>query len=139
MKGWFYLFYVHFKLQTTRENVGTMSQTDKQSEVNRLLGEKEHLKQEEAALRKVIEAVKKQVSALQVEQLEIKNRVPLSRVSPSFFLGQPSSRPAEEVEQGQEIGHFSFGSSIVLIFEAPLGLQLTRAPRDKVRLGEYLL
>lgn len=45
----------------------------------------------------------------------------------------------EEVEQGQEIGHFSFGSSIVLIFEAPLGLQLTRAPRDKVRLGEYLL
>ena len=84
-----------------RENVGTMSQTDKQSEVNRLLGEKEHLKQEEAALRKVIEAVKKQVSALQVEQLEIKNRVPLSRVSPSFFLGQTSSRPAEEVEQGQ--------------------------------------
>ena len=78
-----------------------MSQTDKQSEVNRLLGEKEHLKQEEAALRKVIEAVKKQVSALQVEQLEIKNRVPLSRVSPSFFLGQPSSRPAEEVE-GQQ-------------------------------------
>ena len=46
---------------------------------------------------------------------------------------------AEEVEQGQEIGHFSFGSSIVLIFEAPLGLQFTRAPRDKVRLGEYLL
>ena len=85
-----------------RENVGAiMSQTDKQSEVNRLLGEKEHLKQEEAALRKVIEAVKKQVSALQVEQLEIKNRVPLSRVSPSFFLGQTSSRPAEEVEQGQ--------------------------------------
>ena len=54
-----------------------MSYTDKQSEVNKLLGEKEHLKQEEVALRKVIEAVKKQVSALQVEQLEIKNRVPL--------------------------------------------------------------
>ena len=46
---------------------------------------------------------------------------------------------AEEVAQGQEIGHFSFGSSIVLIFEAPLGLQFTRAPRDEVRLGEYLL
>ena len=76
-----------------------MSFTDKQSEVNKLLGEKEHLKQEEVALRKVIEAVKKQVSALQVEQLEIKNRVPLSRVSPSFFLGQPVGRSAEEVEQ----------------------------------------
>ena len=101
IEGWFYLFYIHFKLQTTRENVGAMSQTEKQSEVNRLLGEKEHLKQEEAALRKVIEAVKKQVSALQVEQLEIKNRVPLSRVSPSFFLGQTSSRPAEEVEQAE--------------------------------------
>jgi len=76
-----------------------MSYTDKQSEVNKLLGEKEHLKQEEVALRKVIGAVKKQVSALQVEQLEIKNRVPLSRVSPSFFLGQGVGRPAEEVEQ----------------------------------------
>ena len=76
-----------------------MSYTDKQSEVNKLLGEKEHLKQEEVALRKVIEAVKKQVSALQVEQHEIKNRVPLSRVSPSFFLGQPVGQPAEEVEQ----------------------------------------
>ena len=78
-----------------------MSQNDKQTEVQTLLGEKEHLKQEEAALRKVIEAVKKQVSALQVEQLEIKNRVPLSRVSPSFFLGQTTSRPAEEVEQAE--------------------------------------
>ena len=78
-----------------------MSQNDKQTEVQRLLGEKEHLKQEEAALRKVIEAVKKQVSALQVEQLEIKNRVPLSRVSPSFFLGQTTNRPAEEVEQAE--------------------------------------
>ena len=76
-----------------------MSYTDKQSEVNKLLGEKEHLKQEEVALRKVIEAVKKQVSALQVEQLEIKNRVPLSRVSPSFFLGQGVGRTAEEVDQ----------------------------------------
>ena len=46
---------------------------------------------------------------------------------------------AMEVAQGQEIGHFSFGSSIVLIFEAPLGLEFTRAPRDKVWLGEYLL
>ena len=78
-----------------------MSQNDKQTEVQRLLGEKEHLKQEEAALRKVIEAVKKQVSALQVEQLEIKNRVPLSRVSPSFFLGQTTNKPAEEVEQAE--------------------------------------
>ena len=78
-----------------------MSQNDKQTEVQRLLGEKEHLKQEETALRKVIEAVKKQVSALQVEQLEIKNRVPLSRVSPSFFLGQTTNRPAEEVEQAE--------------------------------------
>ena len=53
--------------------------------------------------------------------------------------GPETEEVVEEVEQGQEIGHFSFGSSIVLIFEAPLGLQFTRAPRDKVRLGEYLL
>ena len=55
------------------------------------------------------------------------------------WAGLEVEEVAEEVEQGQEIGHFSFGSSIVLIFEAPLGLQFTRAPRDEVRLGEYLL
>jgi hypothetical protein len=72
-------------------------------QVNRLLGEKEQLRREEQSLRKVIEAVKKQVAALQVEQLEIRNRVPLSRVSPSFFL-QPdagSSKQEDEAEGGQ--------------------------------------
>jgi len=72
-----------------------MSQAGRQGEVNRLLGEKEHLKKEEAALRKIIDSVKKQVAALQIEQLEIKNRMPLSRVSPSWLL-QP---PAEEVQE----------------------------------------
>jgi len=75
-----------------------MSLADRQGEVNRLLGEKEHLKKEEAALRKIIDSVKKQVSALQIEQLEIKNRMPLSRVSPSWLL-QP---PVEELPQEQE-------------------------------------
>ena len=102
IEGWYYPFYVQFKFyRQQEENVDVMSLTDKQGEVNRLLGEKDHLKKEEEALRKVIAAVKKQVSALQVEQLEIKNRVPLSRVSPSFFLGQTNSRPVEEIEGEQ--------------------------------------
>ena len=76
-----------------------MSQKDKQGEINRLLGEKQHLKAEEEALRKIIETVKKQVSALQVEQLEIRNRVPLSRLSPAFFLGEPEKE--KEQEEGE--------------------------------------
>lgn len=80
-----------------------MTHTDKQGEINRLLGEKEHLKAEEEALKKIIDAVKKQVSALQVEQLEIKNRVPLSRVSPSFFLEPEKEKaPIQKEEEGQD-------------------------------------
>ena len=40
---------------------------------------------------------------------------------------------------GQEIGHFSFGSSIVLLFEAPLGLKFTMKPLTRVKLGTCIL
>jgi len=83
-----------------------MSLADRQGEVNRLLGEKEHLKKEEAALRKIIDSVKKQVSALQIEQLEIKNRMPLSRVSPSWLLQPPvEEQESEQVELNLEVLH----------------------------------
>ena len=73
-----------------------MNSTNNQGEVQRLLGEKEQLKKEEQQLRQIIEQVKKQISALQVEQLEVSNRVPLARVSPAE-LGQ------EQEEQTQEL------------------------------------
>lgn len=86
-----------------------MSQAGRQGEVNRLLGEKEHLKKEEAALRKIIDSVKKQVAALQIEQLEIKNRMPLSRVSPSWLLQPPveevQEQEPEQVELNLEVLH----------------------------------
>ena len=41
--------------------------------------------------------------------------------------------------QGQEVGNFSFGSSIVLLFEAPLGLEFTIKPFEKVKLGYHVL
>ena len=88
---------------------GGMSQAGRQGEVNRLLGEKEHLKKEEAALRKIIDSVKKQVAALQIEQLEIKNRMPLSRVSPSWLLQPPveevQEQEPEQVELNLEVLH----------------------------------
>jgi len=59
-----------------------MSNVNSQGEVQRLLGEKEQLKREEQQLRQIIDQVKKQINSLQVEQLEVSNRVPLSRVSP---------------------------------------------------------
>ena len=39
--------------------------------IQKLLGEKEQLKKEEEVLRSMIDQVKKQVNALQVEQLQI--------------------------------------------------------------------
>lgn len=59
-----------------------MNNSNTQGDVQRLLGEKEQLKREEQQLRQVIEQVKKQITALQVEQLVISNRVPF-RVSPT--------------------------------------------------------
>ena len=51
-------------------------------EVQRLLGEKEQLKKEEEVLRSMIDKVKKQINALQVEHLQISTKVPATRLSP---------------------------------------------------------
>ena len=48
------------------------------------------------------------------------------------------SRPVQ-LTQGQEVGNFSFGSSIVLLFEAPLGLEFTIKPFEKLKLGNHVL
>jgi len=42
-----------------------------------------------------------------------------------------------DLQRGQEFGHFEFGSTIVLIFEAPKGLQYA-TPMGRVRVGEML-
>ena len=44
-----------------------------------------------------------------------------------------------KLAQGQEVGNFSFGSSIVLLFEAPLGLEFSMKPFEKVKLGNHVL
>ena len=44
-----------------------------------------------------------------------------------------------QLAQGQEVGNFSFGSSIVLLFEAPLGLEFSMRPFEKVKLGNHVL
>ena len=44
-----------------------------------------------------------------------------------------------QLAQGQEVGNFSFGSSIVLLFEAPLGLEFSMKPFEKVKLGNHVL
>ena len=44
-----------------------------------------------------------------------------------------------ELVLGQEIGHFSFGSSIVLLFEAPVGLKFRMKPLTRVKLGTCIL
>ena len=58
-----------------------MNSINSREEVQRLLAEKEQLKKEEQQLRRAIDLVKKQINALQVEQLVVSNREPL-RISP---------------------------------------------------------
>ena len=44
-----------------------------------------------------------------------------------------------ELHAGQTVGNFSFGSSIVLLFEAPLGLEFPISCFDKVKYGQHFL
>ena len=43
------------------------------------------------------------------------------------------------LQPGQEVGNFNFGSSIVLLYEAPPGLQFIPTPAQKLRLGQCLM
>jgi hypothetical protein len=47
--------------------------------------------------------------------------------------------PALRLAPGQPVGQFSFGSSIVLLFEAPAGLTFPVEPMASVRYGQHLL
>jgi hypothetical protein len=44
-----------------------------------------------------------------------------------------------DLRPGEKVGQFSLGSSIVLLFEAPRGLQFPHPPLHKIRYGEHLL
>ena len=84
------------------------------AEAQRLLAEKNQLEKEEVILKKIIDQVKRQLSALevsqfewlvwvliyvyndQVEQLDIKNRIPVARISPiENLLYQPPPKETE--------------------------------------------
>ena len=67
--------------------------THNSSDVQKLLGEKEQLKKEEEVLRSMIDKVKKQINAAQVEQLQIKSRQPLD--TSSLFLNTAVTKPQE--------------------------------------------
>jgi len=74
-----------------------MSASRNQGEIiQKLLAEKEQLRKEEVILRQVIDKVKKQIAALQVEQLVVTNRVPI-RNSP------PVQENVEEESFNQEL------------------------------------
>jgi len=73
-----------------------MSNVNISSDIQRLLREKEQLGKEEKQLRQMIEQVKSQITALQVEQLVVSNRVPL-RVSPTEFRQQEEESTSQEL------------------------------------------
>ena len=66
--------------------------------IQKLLGEKEQLKKEEEVLRSMIDKVKKQVNALQVEQLQIGSRRPLARLSPIETVTTQQDQQLEKTE-----------------------------------------
>ena len=66
--------------------------------IQKLLGEKEQLKKEEEVLRSMIDKVKKQVNALQVEQLQIGSRRPLARLSPIETVATEQAQVLEKTE-----------------------------------------
>ena len=78
--------------------------TTQSSDIQRLLGEKEHLKKEEEALRSMIEKVKKQISAIQVEQLQITSRQPISTFPALEPVTQTEYKPQKKEElEGPDI------------------------------------
>ena len=91
-------------------------------EVQRLLGEKEQLKKEEEVLRSMIDKVKKQINALQVEHLQISTKVPATRLSPVETL-PVNKEETQSSNTGQEntipeinldiLGSISSGSFLV--------------------------
>lgn len=92
-----YLITVVVQLASFRIKSFCMSNVNISSDIQRLLREKEQLVKEEKQLKLMIEQVKKQITALQVEQLVVSNRVPL-RVSPTEF-----SQQQEEESSNQEL------------------------------------
>ena len=56
----------------------------------------------------------------------------------NFYFSEKHFEPALSFEKGQNFGHFSFGSTIVLIFEAPLDFQFQKAINQKVFMGQTL-
>ena len=69
---------------------------------------------------------------------ETENEVRRSSSSLGKIGNRDYTHPVQ-LAQGQEVGNFSFGSSIVLLFEAPLGLEFTMKPFEKVKLGNHVL
>ena len=90
--------------------------------IQKLLGEKEQLKKEEEVLRSMIDQVKKQVNALQVEQLQIGSRRPLARLSPIETIVSTQQQQDQKLEKTENkipeinldiLGNLQSGSFIV--------------------------
>lgn len=56
----------------------------------------------------------------------------------NFYFSEKHFEPSLPFEKGQNFGHFSFGSTIVLIFEAPLDFQFQKVINQKVFMGQTL-
>ena len=68
-----------------------------------------------------------------MSETKVRRRISLEKIDNRDY-----THPVQ-LAQGQEVGNFSFGSSIVLLFEAPLGLEFTMKPFEKVKLGNHVL
>jgi len=104
---------IHFYKSCFRATAARMNNINSQGEVQRLLSEKEQLKREEQQLRKIIEQVKDQVNALEVEQLEVNNRKPLATVSPTEIEQEQQQQQTQELNLNRVLGQLVSGTYAV--------------------------
>ena len=56
----------------------------------------------------------------------------------NFYFSEKQFEPSLRFDKGQGFGHFSFGSTIVLIFEGPKDFSFTNGINQKVIVGKAL-
>lgn len=56
----------------------------------------------------------------------------------NFYFSEKQFERKPKYDKGQAFGHFSFGSTIVLIFEAPKSFNFAKTTNDRIHVGESL-
>lgn len=65
--------------------------------------------------------------------------VPVGAANVGSIVINPDVKESNMIQSGSEIGHFELGSTVVMIFEAPIGSKWEIEPGQSIKLGQPLL